>query len=108
MRHGIVEILRDGCSEGEGQKLDAVAAICRTVFSGLSCVLCAYKEEHPQFQYIWNRNCIAAIQKNQKNHPKTLPLEEWNAEYILAPVGSLEEQNLMDMLKKPCGCSNSL
>lgn len=96
------KMLRGRCSEREGQRLDAVATTCRTVFPGLSCVLCAYKEEHLKFQCTWSRNCFAAIQKNQKN------LEGWNAEHILAPVGSLEEQNLMDMLKKPCACSNSL
>lgn len=41
-----------------------------------------------------------------KKNPK--PLEGWNAEHILAPVGSLEEQSLMDMLKKLCACFSSL
>lgn len=66
VRLGTVEVLRSECSEGEGQRLNAVAAICRIVLPELSCLLCAYKEKHLKFQYSWSSNCVAAIKKNPK------------------------------------------
>lgn len=66
---GTVEVLRGECSEGEGQRLYAVAAICRTVLPGLNCLLCAYKENILNFS-IPGAEIALLLSKKTPNHWK--------------------------------------